>query len=116
MKLLPSLAAAAFAFAANAAQESGPRAVAITLEPAKVHEECMRLEAGDKRRFHWKSNAPVDFNIHYHEGKDVFFPLKRDAMRGDGGTFIAKIAQDYCWMWTAKNAAAKVEGSIELVK
>ena len=116
MKRLAPLALAAIALAALAAQAQEKRAVSFALEPAKVHEECMRLEAGDKRRFHWKADAPVDFNIHYHEGKDVFFPLKRDAMRGDGGTFTAKIAQDYCWMWTAKNAPAKVEGSIDLAK
>jgi len=54
----------------------------------------------------------VDFNIHYHRGKDVFFPVKRNAMRGDGGTFTAKTAEDYCWMWTARDAPAKVEGRI----
>ena len=116
MKRLLALAAVACAFSASAADESGPRAVSLTLEPGKIHEECMRLEAGQKRRYHWKSSAPVDFNVHYHEGPEVFYPVKRDLMRGDGGTFTAKIAQDYCWMWTAKNAAAKVEGSINLAK
>ena len=113
MKRLLALAAVACALPAPAADESGARSVAVNLEPAKIHEECMRLEAGDKRRYHWKSSAPVDFNIHYHEGSEVFFPVKRDLMRGDGGTFTAKIAQDYCWMWTARNATAKIEGSID---
>lgn len=112
MKSLLALAGAACALAAHATDPAEMKAVSFTLEPGKVHEECMRLEAGDKRMFHWKANVPVDFNVHYHEGKDVFFPVKRDGMRGDGGTFIAKIAHDYCWMWTAKNAPAKVEGSI----
>ena len=116
-RLLALLAACSLSHAhAAAAAESGPRSVAVTLAAGKVHEECMRLEAGDKRKFHWKSDAPVDFNVHYHDGPEVFYPVKRDAMRGDGGTFTAKIAQDYCWMWTAKNAAATVKGSIELAK
>jgi hypothetical protein len=54
----------------------------------------------------------VDFNIHYHRGDEVFYPVKRERMRGDGGTFTAKSGEDYCWMWTAK-AAAKIEGRIE---
>lgn len=116
MKRLSALLAAFCFPAVLAAGESGPRSVAATLEPAKIHEECMRLDAGQKRRYHWKSNAPVDFNIHYHEGTEVFYPVKRDLMRGDGGTFTAKVAQDYCWMWTARNAAAKIEGSIDLAK
>lgn len=87
-------------------------AVDVTLAPKKVHEECARVEAGESRRWHWKSDAPVDFNIHYHRGNDVFFPVKRDGMRGDGGTFKARTGEDYCWMWTARDAAAKVEGRI----
>ena len=86
--------------------------VKVDLEPQKIHEECMRVEAGEKRAYHWKSSAPVDFNIHYHGDKEVFFPVKRDAMRGDRGTFTAKTAEDYCWMWTARNGAARIEGQI----
>ena len=56
--------------------------------------------------------APVDFNIHYHRGDEVFYPVKRDAMRGDGGTFSAKTGEDYCWMWTARETTTKVEGRI----
>jgi hypothetical protein len=55
----------------------------------------------------------VDFNIHYHRQAEVFYPVRRGAMRGDGGTFHPKAAEEYCWMWTARSAAAKVEGRIE---
>ena len=100
------------AFAADAPKDAG-QPFSVTLEPAKVHEECMRLEKGDRRRYHWKSDAPVDFNIHYHKETEVFYPVKRGAMRGDGGTFDAKRAEEYCWMWTARDKPAKVEGRIE---
>ncbi len=104
--------AAGTAFASGSGKE-GTVVVAVTLEPGKVHEECMRVEAGQKRRYHWKSSAPVDFNIHYHRGNDVLYPVKRDRMRGDGGTFSAKSGEDYCWMWMARTEA-KIEGRIEL--
>jgi hypothetical protein len=84
----------------------------VALEAGKMHEVCARLAKGDKRRYHWKATAPVDFNIHYHEGNEVFYPVKRDLMRGDGGTFVAKIDQDYCWMWTARQGAATVSGQV----
>ena len=103
-------AAALCALHAGAAESGGP--FAVTLEPAKMHEECVRLEAGDKRAYHWKSSTAVDFNIHYHRGDEVFYPVKRDAMRGDGGTFTAKTGEDYCWMWTARDKPAKIEGRI----
>jgi hypothetical protein len=108
--------AVALAFAAGA--HAGPPApgsevpVKLTLAAKEVHEECTRLEAGESRRYHWKSDAPVDFNIHYHRGNDVFYLVKRDAMRGDGGTFTARSGEDFCWMWTAKDRAAKLEGRI----
>jgi hypothetical protein len=112
-RLLAVLCSVAAASAwVHASDPEGARVVKVELEPGKVHEECMRVETGQKRRYHWKSNAPVDFNIHYHRGDDVFYPVKRGRMRGDGGTFSAKTGADYCWMWTAKSAA-KIEGRIE---
>lgn len=110
--------ALALALAATTAFGYGNETKEITpfsfaLEPGQVHEECLRLELGDKRGFYWRATAPVDFNVHYHQDAEVFYPLKRDGMRGDGGTFIAKSGQDYCWMWTARDKPAKVEGRID---
>ena len=95
------------------AATSEAHAFTETLAPGQMHEECMRVEAGEKRNYSWKSDAPVDFNIHYHHEPKVFYPVKRDAMRGDGGTFVAKSGEDYCWMWTAKDKPAKLEGRVE---
>jgi hypothetical protein len=106
-----------FALAASAALAAEPDANArsktfsTTLEAGKIHEECMRLGKGERRRYDWKADTAVDFNIHYHDAKEVFYPVKRDGTRVGKGTFRAKIAQDYCWMWTAK-VATKVEGKI----
>jgi hypothetical protein len=108
-----SLLALAAAAHASAPKNEDALEVEVTLQPGNVHEACTKLGKGEKRRYHWKASAPVDFNIHYHEGPEVFYPVKRDGMRGDGGSFNPKIPQDYCWMWTAKNAPAKVTGKIE---
>ena len=110
--LIASLLAAPPAFAQEK-QRDDWKAFSFTLQPQDSHEECLRVEVGQKRRYHWKSDAPVDFNIHYHEQTEVFYPVKRSAMRGDGGTFAAKTGQDYCWMWTARDKPAKVEGRLE---
>jgi hypothetical protein len=95
-----------------AASTSSTSAFDVTLQPGEHHEACMHLDAGDKRRWYFKSNAPVDFNIHVPDGDKIAYPVKRERMRGDGGTFAAKTAGDYCWTWTAKSPA-KVEGRIE---
>jgi hypothetical protein len=107
LALLASLAIPATLHAGDA------KPFSVSLKPGDMHEECVRLEAGQKRGYSWKSDAPVDFNIHYHEEGKVSYPVKRAAMRGDGGTFIAKIGQDYCWMWSARDKAAKLDGKIE---
>ena len=106
--LVSALAAAVFG--AGAAPQSKP-AFSATLAPGGVHEECVKLKKGEARRFEWSSNAALDFNIHYHDGTEVFYPVKRDSVMKDKGTFKAKVAQDYCWMWTAKTPA-KLEGRI----
>ena len=84
-RLLAFLCACA-SFAALAVPPDKERAqvVDVTLEPGKMHEECARIEAGQKRRYHWKSDVPVDFNIHYHQ-ETKFLSVKRGGMRGDGG-------------------------------
>jgi hypothetical protein len=106
---LPALLATGAALA-QAPQPAAP--FELTLAAGKMHEVCAHLAKGEKRRYHWKASGPVDFNIHYHEGNEVFYPVKRELMRGDGGTFVAKVEQDYCWMWTARQGAATVSGEV----
>ena len=107
---LATAAGTAFAYGSDS-PEVQPFSVALA--PGKMHEECVRIQAGAKRKYYWKASAPVDFNINYHQESEVFYPVKRDAMRGDGGTFAAKSGQDYCWMWTARDKPASIEGRIE---
>ena len=109
---VPALVGAlAFAVAATAAGPVKPLAFSVAIAAGDLHEECLRLDKGASRAFTWKSDQPLDFNIHYHEGKDVTYPVKADGRRDGRGTFTATLAQDYCWMWSAK-APAKLEGEI----
>ena len=108
--ILAAVSGAAFAYGNDSPDV---RPFSVTIAPKQMHEECVKLQAGEKRNYYWKADGPVDFNIHYHEGSDVSYPVKRDGMRGDGGSFAAKITQDYCWMWTARDKAVKLEGRVE---
>ena len=71
-----------------------------------VAEECLRLPAGKSRRFEWSADGPVDFNIHFHVGKDVTYPVKLNGQAKGGGRFTAAATEDYCWMWSSKSPAA----------
>ncbi len=110
-----AIAVICFACAAlvRADENAAAQSFGVTLAPKNMHEECVKLAVGEKRNYSWKADGPVDFNIHYHQGPEAFYPVKRDGMRGDGGTFAAKIGQDYCWMWTARDKPVKLEGRIE---
>lgn len=105
LRLLAGLAALAVSAPGLAAEStsssSSSTAVATTLAPGKPYEACMTLAAGDQRRWYFKADGPVDFDIHFLEAGKVSYAMKRDGMRGDGGTFVAKTAGNYCWTWTA---------------
>ncbi|MBL0141486.1 MAG: hypothetical protein IPP91_05330 [Betaproteobacteria bacterium] len=109
---LALLLVAACAMASSPRDDGKARAFAHDLKPGGIAEECLRLEAGNSRRFEWFSNLPVDFNIHFHQGDTVTYPVKLNGQRKGGGRFTATVGEDYCWMWTAK-AATRVTGRIE---
>lgn len=109
-RLLPALLAVALpAWAADAPSTATFK---LTLEPKGMHEECATLKTGEQRRYYWKSDGPVEFNIHFHEGDKVAYPVKQDGLRTSGGTFTAKSDQDYCWMWTARAKPVQLEGRV----
>ena len=76
-----------------------------TVAPGKFAEVCGKLPAGAQVRWDFEASAPMDFNVHYHVGKDVVFPSKLAAVSTANGSLDAKIEQHYCWMWSSKSAA-----------
>ena len=84
---------------------SGRFECSVNVAPGKFAEVCDKLPAGAKVRWDFEASAPLDFNVQYHVGKDVFFPSKMVAVSTAKDTLDAKIEQDYCWMWSNKTAA-----------
>jgi hypothetical protein len=111
MKRLILLALAAGALPCLGA-DSDPHAFSLVVPAGDMHEECMHLDTGDRRKYEWKSDQPLDFNIHYHREPKVFFPVKKTGTKAQDATFVAKSGEDYCWMWTAGKKPAKLEGRI----
>jgi hypothetical protein len=101
----------AVALSAPAAASSS-NAFDVALDATKQHESCLRLAKGESARYEWKSSAPLDFNIHYHQGNEVFYPVKKDGATSGKDTFKAPLEQDFCWMWTASRKA-QLEGKVE---
>ncbi|WP_298833135.1 hypothetical protein [uncultured Piscinibacter sp.] len=72
--------------------------------PGRFAEICGKLDRGATVRWVFEAGGPLDFNIHYHVGKEVLYPARRSAMRRGAGSLPVALDQDYCWMWTNKAA------------
>ena len=86
------------------------------LEPHKVHEECAKLAAGDRIEYSWQAKVPLNFNIHYHEGKAIIMPLSRDNLSSDSGELMIITPQDYCLMWEAGRQKAVLDYRVRLIR
>lgn len=84
-----------------------------TVAPNKFVELCGKLPTGLKVHWEFAAGAPLDFNIHYHVGKEVVYPSTLKASASAQGTLLTRLDQDYCWMWTNKSTVA-AELSVKL--
>ena len=73
--------------------------------PGKFVEACGKFAVGDSVGWSFEAAAPVDFNIHYHLGKDVVYPARQAQVSTGRSTLKVELPQDYCWMWTNKGTA-----------
>ena len=86
----------------------------LSLPAGKFAELCGKLAKGDRVQWTFTADQPVDFNIHYHVGKEVEYPSRRDDATTLSGELVAPLDQDYCWMWTRKSGpAAKAQVTLK---
>ena len=71
----------------------------VALAPLEFQELCLELAPQDQIRYDFQSDQAIEFNIHYHDGLRISFPVKLTATTGDGGDFVAKLDKTYCLMW-----------------
>jgi hypothetical protein len=101
-----------FGAPALASDDAGP--YSFTLSGTSFEERCLTIAAGESVRYRFRSSVPVDFNIHYHRGNEIAYPVKRSAVRDADSTFQARKSDGYCLMWEHSGTGeAKVDGSIE---
>ena len=72
----------------------------------KFVELCGKLAAGSRVRWSFEGTAATNFNIHYHVGKEVVYPAKKDQVLREQGELRVEADQDYCWMWSNKSGTA----------
>lgn len=101
------------ATASAATSESGPFELQV---PARGFEErCVQLAAGQRMHYRFRADGDVDFNLHFHRGAEVHYPVKRAATRAEQGEYTAPHADGYCLMWERRgDGAVRVEGKLEV--
>jgi hypothetical protein len=70
------------------------------LEAGGFAEVCGELAADERVSWAFEADAELDFNIHYHEGDEVTYPVKSPQVRSLADELTAPVEQTYCWMWT----------------
>jgi hypothetical protein len=84
--------------------QQAEKSIEVMLPVKKVHEECMALEVGQTLKFSYEANAELEFNLHFHHGKDVTYPLK-GKYSNYSNAYNATEKNDFCLMWQNKSAA-----------
>ncbi|MEO6280177.1 hypothetical protein [Roseateles sp.] len=73
--------------------------------PGKFVEICSKLSKGQVLPWSFKSDQPMQFNIHYHEDKKVEFPAKLQSATSAEAHLDVPADQHYCWMWANKGSS-----------
>lgn len=66
----------------------------------KIFEDCLALTAGQILRYRFETTQPLAFNVHYHVGDNVVYPVRQAAAAEGSGTVKAHRNDVYCLMWT----------------
>lgn len=85
----------------------------MTVPAGNFAEACGRLAKGDRVAWRFEAGQPLDFNIHYHLGKDVVYPVRQEGVANAQGTLVVPLDQDYCWMWSNR-AGVDVRATVAL--
>ena len=76
------------------------RSGTVSLVPLQYREYCLDLTAQDSLEYAFEADGPVDFDIHYHDGLTVVFPVELTGTTGHTGQFSPNESQSYCLMWS----------------
>ncbi|MBK7659854.1 MAG: hypothetical protein IPJ28_12205 [Betaproteobacteria bacterium] len=112
-----SLALAALCLPLAAAEGGKPGPFTHVLKAGEIAEDCVTLKSGQSREYAWTADTSVKFNLHWHEGETVHYPVRLDGQWKGRGRFTADRDQAYCWMWSAPKAmGATVTGTFKPIE
>jgi hypothetical protein len=105
-----AVCAGALALSAGLARGAPPAGnKPVIIKPASMFEKCVTLAPPQKLEYHYDAERPVKFNVHYHKGDDIYYPVKDDKSKSGEGLFTPEVRQDYCLMWENKSYSSDVQ-------
>lgn len=75
----------------------------ISLAPYEFQELCYDLTPEDEIAFEFLSDLPIAFDIHYHDGLRIRYPVRLPGLLAYSGRFSPDRAQSYCLLWLNRN-------------
>jgi hypothetical protein len=75
------------------------RADTVSLAPFEFRELCVALADKQKIEIEFQSGQPVEYDIHYHDGFTIRYPVRLTDVKTHADHFVAKSKRAYCLMW-----------------
>ena len=87
----------------------GQHHIYATVNSDEIGEACPELQAGQTLSFNFESTKSAEFNLHYHEGDEVTYPVEPQSLMEITEDYKAPIDQTYCLMWKGLKDNTKVQ-------
>ncbi len=73
--------------------------ITITIDPTEIYEKCFSLNNKQLVDYSFKANQAISFNIHYHLGEQIKYPVSERVIASVSSVFNPKSTRFYCFMW-----------------
>lgn len=94
----------------------GAEEVNTAIKDFSGYEWCKEVKKGHKMTYSFKTDGPVDFNLHYHVKRDTFYPVKKGNVTEAEGVYNSEVSNLYCLMWTTGGSAVNLSLTAEVTK
>ncbi|MDP6058631.1 MAG: hypothetical protein QGH33_07050, partial [Pirellulaceae bacterium] len=72
----------------------------LTMLPQASAETCLDMRAGETIEIGFKSDLPIEFNIHFHDGFSTQIPVHLKGLVDHNDRYAAELDQVHCLLWT----------------
>ncbi len=82
--------------------DAGQQQEEVIIPSASFYKACDKLSPGQQVEYSFAISKAVNFNVHYHTGEGVQYPVQKENIDSMSGVFTAEAKATYCCMWSNK--------------